>query len=105
MNDSNNLIQINNGQLVVSSRQVAENFGKEHKNVLRSIRDILVEQNCAANLFFVSTYENRGKQYLEYLMNRDGFSLLAMGFTGKRALAWKQSSILVYTSSNHHINL
>lgn len=41
-------------------------------------------------MFVESTYQNsRGKTYKCYLMNRDGFSLLAMGFTGKEALQWK----------------
>lgn len=56
-----------NGQLVVSSMQVAENFEKEHKTVLRSIHEILVAQNCAARFFYETTYENRGKQYPMYL--------------------------------------
>lgn len=86
----------NNGQLVVSSKQVAENFEKEHKTVLRSIQEILVAQNCAARFFYETTYENRGKQYPMYLMNRDGFSLLAMGFTGSKALEWKLKYIQAF---------
>ena len=75
-----------NGQVVVSSREVAEHFGKEHKTVLRSIEE-LAAQNCATkSMFYETTFENRGKQYPMYLMNRDGFSLLTFGFTGKEAL-------------------
>src|SRR5690554_5793386 len=40
-------------------------------------------------MFHEDTYENRGKQYPMYYMNRDGFTLLAMGFTGKKALEFK----------------
>lgn len=40
-------------------------------------------------MFVESSYLNRGKKYLEYLVTRDGFSLLAMGFTGTKALKWK----------------
>lgn len=76
--------------------QVAENFEKEHKTVLRSIHEILVAQNCAARFFYETTYENRGKQYPMYLMNRDGFSLLAMGFTGTKALEWKLKYIQAF---------
>lgn len=82
-------ITTSNGELVVSSRQVAENFGKEHKHVLESIRTILAAENSAIKFFRQSTFENRGKQYPEYWMNRDGFSLLVMGFTGKEAMEWK----------------
>lgn len=82
-------ITTSNGELVVSSRQVAENFGKEHKHVLESIRTILAAENSAIKFFRQRYFENRGKQYPEYWMNRDGFSLLVMGFTGKEAMEWK----------------
>lgn len=48
-------------------------------------------------MFQKSLYENsRGKQYPMYLMNRDGFSLLVMGFTGKKALEWKLEYIKAF---------
>lgn len=85
----NDLVTVLNDQLVTDSLQVAEHFGKQHKDVLKAI-DNLVAQNCAAkSFFFEATHENRGKQYKMYYMNRDGFSLLVMGFTGKEALEWK----------------
>ena len=85
----NELVMVENNQVVVSSRQVAENFGKQHKDVLESIRGILAAENSATEFFHESTFENRGKHYPEYIMNRDGFSLLVMGFTGKEAMTWK----------------
>lgn len=93
INNANEVQVINNnGQLVVSSRQVAESFGKEHGKVLRSIHEIMSESGepiLACEMFYETTYENRGKQYPEYLMNRDGFSLLVMSFTGREAMQWK----------------
>jgi len=83
------LVVVQNNQVVTSSLQVAEDFGKEHKNVLSAIREILAAENQATNLFYEDTYENRGKQYPMFYMNRDGFSLLVMGFTGSDALHWK----------------
>ena len=75
MNDI--ILSTQNGEPVVSSREVAKNFGKEHKDVLKAINN-LVAQNCAAkSMFHLSDFENRGKKYPMYLMNRDGFSLLA----------------------------
>ena len=85
----NELVMVENNQVVVSSRQVAEIFGKQHKDVLESIRGILAAENSATKFFRESTFENRGKHYPEYIMNRDGFSLLVMGFTGKEAMTWK----------------
>jgi Rha family phage regulatory protein len=79
-----------NGQVVVSSREVAENFGKEHRNVIQSIENISAENSAVTQMFFKTTYTaGTGKSYPMYLMNRDGFTLLAMGFTGKEALEWK----------------
>jgi len=77
------------GQLVVTSRQVAGDFEKEHKHVLESIRNLIAENSAVKNMIIESYYEVRGKQYPEYLLTRDGFSLLVMGFTGAKALQWK----------------
>lgn len=100
-----NLVEIRNNQVVVSSRQVAEKFEKEHKIVLRDIREILAVQNCATKFFHESTFENRGKQYPEFLMNRDGFTLLAMGFTGAKALEWKVKYISAFNEMENVLSL
>ena len=95
MNDI--ILSTQNGEPVASSRQIAENFGKEHKDTLESIRQILAAENSATkSMFYETTFENRGKQYPMYLMNRDGFTLLAMGFTGKAALEWKLKYIAAF---------
>ena len=75
-------------KLITTSLKVAEVFEKEHKNVLQSIEN-LVADNSAAKFFQLRTYKNRGKEYPMYEMDRDGFSLLVMGFTGEKALQWK----------------
>lgn len=98
-----NLVEIKNNQVVVSSRQVAECFGKEHKNVLRDIKEILAAQNSATRFFYETTFENRGKQYPMYLMNRDGFSLLVMGFTGREALQWKIKYIEAFNDMEKYL--
>lgn len=91
----NNLTIVNQGgQLVTSSRQVAEVFKKDHFHVLRDIENILgglSKIGDTQTMFHKSDYEHpQNKQlYHEYLMNRDGFTLLAMGFTGSDAMQWK----------------
>lgn len=90
------LVEIRNNQVVVSSRQVAEKFGKFHKDVLENIRNILVAENSATKFYQETTHEYRGQKFPEYLMNRDGFTLLAMGFTGKDALQWKMKYIAAF---------
>lgn len=90
------ILSTQNGEPVVSSREVAERFNKNHKDVLRSIEN-LAAQNCATkSMFYETTFENRGKQYPMYLMNRDGFSLLTFGFTGDEALEWKLKYIQAF---------
>ena len=91
-----NLVKIENQQIVTDSRQIAENFGKEHKHVLEAIRNILVAENSATKFFMESEHEYRGQKFPMYLMNRDGFTLLAMGFTGKQALEWKLKYIKAF---------
>jgi anti-repressor protein len=85
------------GSPVTSSLLVAEKFEMEHKNVLSAIRN-LVAENSAAKFFYESSYENRGKQYPMFIMNRDGFSLLVMGFTGAKALQFKIEFINAFNS-------
>mgnify|MGYP002765436635 CR=1 FL=1 len=92
------ILSTQNGEPVASSRDVAKRFGKEHKHVLASIRQILVAENSAAKFFHESSFEYRGQKFPEYLMNRDGFSLLAMGFTGKEAVQWKLKYIEAFNA-------
>ncbi|WP_291636481.1 Rha family transcriptional regulator [Clostridium sp.] len=94
----NKLINIKNedGQLTVTSRQIAETFNREHKGVLDTIRNLTAENYAVKNLMIESNYEVRGKKYPEYLLTKDGFSLLVMGFTGSKALEWKLEYIKAF---------
>lgn len=82
-----------NDQAVTSSLLVAEKFGKEHKHVLDSIRKLIewCAEISADPMFEETTYvnEQNGQVYPMFLMNRDGFSLLVMGFNGKKAMQFK----------------
>lgn len=101
----NELVKIKNNQVVVSSRQVAEKFGKLHKDVLENIREIIKAENSALTFYQENTYKaGTGKSYPEYLMNRDGFTLLAMGFTGKDALQWKMKYIAAFNEMEAKLN-
>ena len=93
----NELVIMHNKQAVTTSLRVAEVFGKDHKHVLETISNLAAEKS-AAKFFAEATYNNRGKQYPMYYMNRDGFTLLAMGFTGKRALQFKIKYIQAFNS-------
>ena len=89
----NELVYLKNNAAVCDSLQVAEKFGKRHDNVLQaidSLRETLLKIEEHSELFCVSRRKaDDGQYHRMYLMNRGGFSLLVMGFTGKDALAWK----------------
>ncbi len=104
------LIKVENkdGVAVVSSRVVANDFVKEHRNVLQSVDNLIVDMGGAeksADLFIESQYQHpQNKQwYKEYLLTRDGFSLLVMGFTGKEALQWKLKYIEAFNKMEEMI--
>lgn len=91
----NKLVMVYKDQLVTDSRQVAEHFEKQHQHVIRDIENLVnkAEEKDASKIgrmFFETTMPDAyGRMKRVYLMNRDGFSLLVMGFTGKAALEWK----------------
>ena len=87
----------NNGVLVTTSRNIAEVFSKEHRNVIRDIRTLL-ENNPDKDFgqlnFEQSSYLNeQNKEQPEFLLTRDGTMLLIMGYTGEKALALKTAYI------------
>lgn len=88
---NNELVFSSGSKVLTNSVLVAKNFGKEHKNVIRTIRDLMTAQNSAVlGMFEESTYLNeQNKKQPMFVMNRDGFTLLAMGFTGKQAMDFK----------------
>lgn len=90
----NALVFIKNDTPLTTSLIVAEKFGKEHRDVLKAIENLIADmgsaQNCtnSSPYFIKSSYvhpQNK-RTFKVYNMTRDGFSLLAMGFTGKKAL-------------------
>lgn len=104
----NNLINLETkeNQIVVSSREVAENFGRQHKHIIETIENIIVENSALTEMFFETTYKaGTGKNYKMYLMNRDGFTLLVMGFTGKKAMEWKLKYIEAFNEMEKQIRL
>lgn len=95
MNDI--ILSMQNGEPVVSSRQIAENFEKNHRDVLRTVDNLKEDVRNFAQMFFETTApDSYGREQRAYLMNRDGFTLLAMGFTGKAALEWKLKYIAAF---------
>lgn len=91
-------VEIVNGQSVTSSFKIAEHFGKNHKDVLRAIEQLdcspaFRERNFAPTSAHVPMPNGGHRQIPAYTITRDGFTFLAMGFTGKEAAQWKEAYI------------
>ena len=87
----NELVFLKKDEALTDSLTVAEKFHKRHDNVLQAIDKLMpLLKNKERNMFILSHRKaDDGQIHRMYLMNRDGFSLLVMGFTGKKALEWK----------------
>jgi Rha family phage regulatory protein len=79
---------------VVTSLDVAETFGKEHRRVLQDIRDLKCSEEFRLHNFVQSSYVNeQGHNQSMFIMTKDGFTLLAMGYTGEKAMKFKEAYI------------
>lgn len=84
----------NNNEAVTSSRLVAEYFHKRHDTVIRAIENLNCSEEFNRHNFAEITYtDSRGRKQPEYLMTKDGFTILAMGFTGAKAMQFKEAYI------------
>lgn len=110
----NELVYLRNTEAMTDSLIVAEMFEKRHSDVIRAIENLIegITKNASVNerkngavdspensgqLFHKSRYKDeKGEYRKKYLMNRDGFSLLVMGFTGKKALEWKMKYLKAF---------
>jgi Rha family phage regulatory protein len=89
-----NLVQQYDNRITTTSLRVAEIFEIEHKDVLRIIRELECPADFRDRNFTLSSYKAvQNKSLPLYFITRDGFSLLAMGFTGKKAAKWKVAFI------------
>lgn len=86
-----------NNQAVTSSRLVADYFGKRHDTVIRAIRKLGCSSEFNRHNFVEITYiDTRSRKQPEYLMTKDGFTILAMGFTGAKAMQFKEAYIKAF---------
>lgn len=88
------IVTLKDGQPVTTSIIVADSFGKNHRDVLRSIDNILtseIYQKRGLRNFAQTHYVHpqNGQSHRFFEMDRQGFEILAMGFTGEKALEWK----------------
>lgn len=100
----NKLVELNNEQVVTTSLVVAESFGKEHKHVLRDIRNLEKDvPNFGLMFSETETLDSYGRSRKTYYINRDGFTLLAMGFNGKEALQFKLEYIEAFNAMEQEL--
>lgn len=93
-------------QPLTNSKLVAEVFGKEHKHVREAIKKLLTtaENSTVHQMFSESTYLNeQNKEQPMFIMNQDGFTLLAMGFNGKKAMEFKLKYIEAFNAMKRQI--
>ena len=103
----NELVYLKKNEMYTDSLKVAEIFQRRHDDVVRSVEK-LIERNeefakdnrtfsDISKQFVKTRYKDeQGRMQTKYLMNRDGFSLLVMGFTGKKAHEWKLKYISAF---------
>ena len=101
----NELITVVDGKAVVTSKQVADHFGKQHRNVLVDIKNLLSDSGEFGELnYLLTTYiSSQNKELPCYEMTRDGFTLLAMGYTGKDAQRWKIKYIEAFNAMEREL--
>lgn len=101
------VVQARDGRVFANSRDVAAFFGKEHRDVLRTIDTLIAQEpSLTPAQFCAGVYtlpETGQQQHRCFDMSRDGFTLLAMGFTGARALQWKLRYIAAFNSMEEQI--
>lgn len=89
-----NLVSLANGRVTTSSLIVAQHFNKRHANVLRAIQNLECSENFTQLNFELSEYkDDSSKTNKYYIITKDGFMFLVMGFTGKEAALWKERFI------------
>lgn len=95
-----NIVSVDDGKMFTTSLLVAEAFEKEHKNVLRDIENLECSPEFRRLNFEQTPYVHpqNGETYPAYRLTRDGFAFLAMGFTGKKAAAWKEKFLEAFNA-------
>ncbi|MBS4773411.1 MAG: Rha family transcriptional regulator [Proteobacteria bacterium] len=95
-----NLVQIsNNNQLTTTSLKIAEIFGRQHKHILENIQHFEIPADFIQPNFRPIKYvDKKGREQKMYEITRDGFTLLAMGFTGKKAMQFKIDFIKAFNA-------
>lgn len=100
------LVSMKNGKAFVLSIDVAEKFGKQHRQILDNIRKVIKNEpefGCAN--FCATTYTTgQNKTHECFELSRDGFAMIAMGLTGSKAMSWKAKYIDAFNKMEMALN-
>lgn len=84
------LVKIENDRMITTSKMIAETFEKRHDHVLRDIENLKKDLPNFGEMFFeTEAPDSYGRLQKAYLITKEGFQLLAMGFNGSGAMEWK----------------
>lgn len=104
MNELVNAVELKDGRAVTTSLKIAAVFGKPHKDVLKAIRELECPEEFSGRNFSPAEYSDaQGKPRPMYFVTRDGFTLLAMGFTGAKAMQFKVAYIEAFNAMEQTI--
>ncbi len=100
----NTLVRFTGGIATVTSKEIADNFGKFHKDVLRAISLLECSEEFRERNFEPSFYTSPQNKKLKcFDITRDGFAYLCMGFTGSKAAIWKERYIMAFNEMESYI--
>ncbi len=94
-----NIVEIDDGKMFTTSLIVAQAFEKNHYDVLKAISNLECSPEFNERNFTAVEYKDaKGEMRPAYRLTRDGFAFLAMGFTGKKAAAWKETFLEAFNA-------
>lgn len=102
-NVEENLVRAEEGRVFTTTLIVAETFEKNHKNVLRAVENLecseeFHERNFAPMVYEAEIGSGAKREFPAFELTRDGFVFLVMGFTGKKAAAWKEKFLEAFNA-------
>lgn len=91
------LVNVYEGRVVVSTVEIAKHFEKQHKDILKAIRNLECSKEFVERNYSPISYQDSNNRIQPcYLLTKDGFAFLVMGFTGKKAAEWKEKYIKAF---------
>lgn len=104
INQLTNAVAVSNGKVTTTSLKIAEVFCKPHKDVLKAIRSLETPEDFNRRNFSPVEYSDaKGEKRPAYCITKDGFTLLAMGFTGAKAMQFKIAYIEAFNAMEREL--